>query len=368
MALQDTDHILGLWPKDVPHTDLQSLGLDRPELLERLQRRRENIKEFTLAAQKKSSDQLVHLIKKTSGEIAIIAKLMQAGEKPFMDNMKTSAAKLARAQAKLEFELENLSKVAFEAGGAQEAHSRARELSAQIQYFVGIFTSITLYRIPETWSSKAEKGKGLKKQLVAALEMITDNGPIETFEHECAHDIVRQMRIDAKVQSSPKFSAPGKVSSQPQSAAPNFVDPRVLGAPNSAGLPCDAPAASSGLSANVASGQGSNPDGFSSDGNGVPCLLEAFGHGIGAVEASSQDANAADVPDTVAAFGQGVCIAGLDDADDTAGAESKIKANKIVRKQKPKSKSRAGGVVRGQVAAEGQKKLAFTCKASEQQQ
>ena len=71
---------------------------------------------------------------------------MQAGEQVFMDGMKVSVAKLAKAQSKMELELENLSK-AGELLENKEEHSRAREYSARILYFVGIYTAITFYRI-----------------------------------------------------------------------------------------------------------------------------------------------------------------------------------------------------------------------------
>ena len=111
MAMQDTGRILQEWPKDIGQTDLKSLGLDRPEVLKRLQDNRNQIMEFTLASQTKSNEQLTQVIAKISSDMERVSTLMQDGEKQFMAGMKVSAPKLAKSQNRLETELAKLSKV-----------------------------------------------------------------------------------------------------------------------------------------------------------------------------------------------------------------------------------------------------------------
>lgn len=127
--------------------------------------------------------------------------------------------------------------------------------------------------------------------------MLTDNGPIEKFEQECAHEIVKQMRIDAQVPSSVTFQSSGAASSG--TAQHTNLDP------------CeDLQAYVAGLT--VASGPGTNPVEYSDQSVRVSQVEEAADVTASCAFAEQLDSNSADVDvachcaDPVAASNLGV--------------------------------------------------------------
>ena len=104
----------------------------------------------------------------------------------------------------------------------------ARQASAALQYFIGVYTTLTFFRIPETWKPNSKIGTKNKQAMVTALKYLNESDDVAAFEAMCAHEVVQQMRHDLRIplrQVSPPshsyFSAwaSGQVESLDHSAA-----------------------------------------------------------------------------------------------------------------------------------------------------
>ena len=77
--------------------------------------------------------------------------------------------------------------------------STSQKLSASVQYFVGVYTALTLFRAPETWSPTSNNERNrLQQGLVQALDFLGSLPDVLACEIEYGHNVVKQMRQEAR--------------------------------------------------------------------------------------------------------------------------------------------------------------------------
>ena len=129
--------------------------------------------------------------------------MLHNNEAEFMDTMRPCATELAKLQLPLDKERTALVEFLGHNKASSLDHAvttdlvevlSSQKLSASVQYFVGVYTALTLFRAPETWSPQHKEGKRLQQALVEALDFLSSRQGVLEFEIEFGHDVVKQMR------------------------------------------------------------------------------------------------------------------------------------------------------------------------------
>jgi len=181
--------------------DLHELGLDRPEVLQQLEANLARIHKYVRAKTEGAHNKLSRAVKEAKGKIEDLQELLHASEADFLSRMKTTSADIAKLQATIEVEKEAAIQFSAIPGSAlgEDLESLASATSAAIQYYVGVYTALIFYRLPETWKANSTTGKKHKEALAAALTSLNARDRVVVFETMCDHKLVARMRLEMNI-------------------------------------------------------------------------------------------------------------------------------------------------------------------------
>ena len=209
-AISGLNNVLKAWPRADSPTKT-AVGLDSDSVSDRVVTEIQKLKQL-LSSTKRAG--IAILQKNVVKAKRLLDDLNVNEEAEFRRSMKSNATQIAKVQTSLQ-----ASRVALSLDGGKtynfsgddtdekdkELWDQSISLGAKALYMVCVYTAITLHRSAATWQAN-KKGTTQKVALKMALRTLNTTEVLKV-EEEFQHDIVKEMRRDAKLPRPPRASS-----------------------------------------------------------------------------------------------------------------------------------------------------------------
>ena len=197
-VLQDLKSLDADWPTE-PEIHLKEIGLDQPEVRQKVQASQLQIEKLLKAYRQQFTKALLNELKKAN---TLLKDIDPENESQFREKMQKASNKMAKAQTDLKATAHEMKSASEYIGETPDADilEQADVVDNRLFYNVCVFSALCFFRNPDTFKNTTS-GKKKLQQMRLVLQAMNTPGILK-IEVEQNHGLVVEMRTQAEVPQS----------------------------------------------------------------------------------------------------------------------------------------------------------------------